>query len=186
MLGYKTDELEGRFDEYEKHIHPNDIDYVYSSFENYFEAKASALSINFRFRCKNGTYKWINCKGKIDSYSKEGKPEQFIGTHTDITRFVLAEQKHRSELNKYETGYALGKIGVWELNLKTMLLTAPEATFSLFGLNTTQATLKQIEALVHREDQKEFVAQFVDLRRDLQQNFNFRIIVDNHTRYIPS
>lgn len=186
MLGYEPNELENSFEEYEKHIHPEDVEYVYSSFENYFAIKEASLSINFRFRCKNGTYKWINCKGKIYSYNKEGKPEQFVGTHTDITRFILTEQKFKENQDKYRQSLRLSKMGFWELNLQTMIVNAPEETFKIFGLETNHATLKQIETLVHREDQQEFVAQFVQLNDDSNRNFNFRIIVENQTRYITS
>lgn len=186
MIGYKPKEFKESFAEYEKHIHPEDVERVFNAFENYFAAKNQDFSIIYRFRCKNGTYKWINCKGKINEYNEQGRPKQFVGTHTDVTKYILADQHHEKLEAQYQNALSLSKTGFWELNLKNLVISAPEETLQIFGIKGNQATLKQIEALVHPEDQKDFVAQFVNAQEGKQQNFNFRVIVDNQTKHITS
>lgn len=187
IIGYEKDEFENSFEEYEKRIHPDDVQYVYNNFETYFAAKTSTFSVVFRFRCKNGTYKWINSRGKIYSYTQEGKPERFVGTHTDVTRFKLAEEKHHVIEEKYRQASIMTKMGYWELNLKNMILTAPEQTFNIFGIqNTLQVTLKQIETLIHPEDQQQFISQFITSNQTSKRDCTFRILVDNQTRFVAS
>ncbi|MFA9391554.1 MAG: PAS domain S-box protein [Prolixibacteraceae bacterium] len=187
IIGYKPDELSNTFEEFEKRIHPDDVDLVYTSIEAYFAAKTSSFSVTFRFRCKNGSYKWINSLGRIYAYTQEGKPERFVGTHTDVTRFKLTEQKHLEIQKKYQQTAEMSQMGYWELNLNNMVITAPEYTFTLFGLShCQQATLKQIQSLIHPQDQQAFVSQFISKIENSQRNCTFRIIIENQTRFIAS
>ena len=186
IIGYEREELPNVFEEYEKRIHPDDLDLVFNSFQNYFAAKTSSFTVNFRFRCKNGSYKWINSKGKIFVYNNEGKPERFMGTHSDITYYKLNEQKLIETLEKYRLASEITRMGYWELNLRNLIITAPEQTFQIFGLNTQQATLRQIENMVHPEDQQKFASQFVAGNEDKKRKSIFRIIIHNETHFIVS
>lgn len=187
MIGYEKDEIRNHFEEFEKRVHPDDKTYVYDKINAYITAKTFDFNINFRFRCKNGSYKWINALGKILTYNKEGKPEQFVGVHTDITKYIV-EQRKAQEINTiYQEASHMLKIGYWELNLKTMIISGSNETFNIFGIfNTEKASLKQIENLVHPEDQKYFISQFIYNNEKQTRNYTFRIIVDNHTRFVLS
>ena len=35
-------------------------------------------------KCKDGSYKWILDRGRIISWTEDGKPLRIVGTHTDI------------------------------------------------------------------------------------------------------
>ncbi|MBN2807262.1 MAG: PAS domain S-box protein, partial [Prolixibacteraceae bacterium] len=186
LIGYEKEELKTNFETYEKHIHPDDLDLVFNSFESYFEARSKNYAVNFRFRCRNGSYKWMHARGKILSYTNEGKPEKFMGTHTDITFYKLNEIKLIESREKYKSAAEWMQMGYWELNLKNLIIAAPEQTMLLFGINGRQATLKQIESMVHPEDQKKFASQFVPTRLSKKQESTFRIIINNETRFIVS
>lgn len=186
IIGYEKEELKTNFETYEKHIHPDDIELVFNSFESYFADRTRNYSASFRFRCKNGSYKWINARGKILSYNSEGKPEKFMGTHTDITYYKLSEINLIETREKYKSASLLMHMGYWDLNLKNLIITAPEQTMQLFGVNTHQLTLKQLESMVHPEDQKRFAALFVPTRLTKNQEAVFRIIFNNETRIIAA
>jgi two-component system, cell cycle sensor histidine kinase and response regulator CckA len=186
LIGYEKEELITNFETYEKHLHPDDLDLVFNSFESYFSARSKLFAVNFRFRCRNGSYKWMHGKGKILSYTAEGKPEKFMGTHTDITFYKLNEINLIETREKYKSAAEWIHMGYWELNLKNLIVTAPEQTMLLFGINSRQATLKQIESMVHPEDQKKFASQFLPTRLSKKQESTFRIIINNETRFIVS
>ena len=45
--------------------------------------------------CKDGSYKWILDRGKIVEWTADGRPRRVVGTHTDITDRVQAEESLR-------------------------------------------------------------------------------------------
>ena len=138
-------------------------------------------------RCKNGSYKWINSRGKINTYTKEGKPEKFFGVHTDITRHVIERINIQAKNERYSEAEKLIHLGLWELNIKTMVISGSNETFAMLGfINTDRLTLKQLESIVHPEDQPSFIAQFNAGNNKQTQLTSYRIIVDNKTRYIQS
>jgi PAS domain S-box-containing protein len=96
MLGYSEDEIGDSLDEWDSRIHPDDKAATYADLERHFSGKTSVYENTHRVRCKDGSYKWIQDKGKVFSTDADGKPLRVIGTHTDIT----AEHEQKQQLNR--------------------------------------------------------------------------------------
>ncbi|MGM0598067.1 MAG: PAS domain S-box protein [Myxococcota bacterium] len=84
MLGYKPGEFPMTYPSWKNLLHPDDH-HVIPKIETYI-AKARPYQIDFRLRCKNGTYKWISGQGKTYVRDKSGKPLQVVGLHIDIDK----------------------------------------------------------------------------------------------------
>ena len=91
MLGYAEDEILANHQEWESRIHPDDRQAVLTSDADYIAGKASRYEVEYRLRCKDGSYKWILSRGMIVSRDPNGKPLRTIGTHTDISERKKAE-----------------------------------------------------------------------------------------------
>jgi len=97
MAGYEPNEFPGEFIEWEKRVHPDDIQQTKFAIEKYLAGESGGYDVEFRFLHKNGDYIWIRAKGKIVSRDEEGNPIRFVGTHSDITERVRAEiELHRA------------------------------------------------------------------------------------------
>jgi len=96
MLGYEDNEMKNNFDEWEKRVHPMDLNGAQKAIQNYLNKKAEVYSNEYRLQCKDGSYKWINSRGKIVSWTDDGKPLRFIGTNNDITERRLVEEEIKS------------------------------------------------------------------------------------------
>ncbi|MBN1924359.1 MAG: PAS domain S-box protein [Prolixibacteraceae bacterium] len=187
IIGYENNEIPNQFNEFEKRIHPDDIAHVYNSIDKYLLSKIPNFSIVFRLRCKNGTYKWIHSEGKIFSYTSEGKPNRFIGTHVDITKQKIYEENLISHKENLKDAVDNASIGYWELNLHSMVMNGPEETFALFGFkNTQQVSIRQIEKLINPEDQKFFISQFISSGVPSKMEQIFRINMEGETKYFFS
>lgn len=79
-----------------KLIHPEDKDISRSIIQDCFEKKIDYYDIECRMLHKDGHIVWINDRGKITSWSEDGKPLIMSGTHTDITE----RKKIELELSK--------------------------------------------------------------------------------------
>lgn len=93
MLGYQDDEIKNEQSEFESRVHPDDLPKVWRCIQDHFEKKTDEYICEVRFRCKNGSYKWVLDRGKVISRDPDGKVLRAIGTHTDIGHLKEQEIK---------------------------------------------------------------------------------------------
>jgi two-component system sensor histidine kinase EvgS len=92
QIGYKDYEIEGRYEEWENRLHPDDLERTVSAL------KASQLppwppyAVEFRLRHKDGSYRWILAAGDIEFDDKK-RPLRIMGSHVDITERKRAEEE---------------------------------------------------------------------------------------------
>lgn len=187
ILGFENDEFPNDFNAFKRRVHPDDIETLFNKIDDYIEGKHSDFNTIFKLRCKNGSYKWVNALGKILSYTNEGKPERFFGIHIDVTKQIIEKQNNEIVNQNYSEASHLAKLALWNLDLRTMIIKGSEELSTIFGFEIgDKISLKQIENLVHPEDQKDFISQFFSNQNDQHQSHSFRIIVDNQTKFISS
>ncbi|MBN1326358.1 MAG: PAS domain S-box protein, partial [Candidatus Cloacimonetes bacterium] len=95
MSGYEIDEFPHRLEEFQKRIHPDDVDYVMSNAEQHLKGEIERFQVEFRFQMKHGGWMWIAGRGYIVERDEEGTPLRFVGTHRDITDRREAEDALR-------------------------------------------------------------------------------------------
>ncbi|MGQ0442610.1 MAG: bifunctional diguanylate cyclase/phosphodiesterase [Methylophilaceae bacterium] len=95
MLGYREDELDDSLAAWQDMLHPEELAKVLAALKAYVTGKTDQYSIEHRLKCKDGSYKWILARGKVVSYTKEGKSERMVGTHTDIDEIKRVEASLR-------------------------------------------------------------------------------------------
>ncbi len=93
MLGYEENELPHRVETWESSVHPDDMPGVSGALEAYLAGRVQNYRVELRLRCKDGSYKWILCRGRVVSRDKTGKPMRMIGIHSDISRSKAAEER---------------------------------------------------------------------------------------------
>ncbi|KNY30283.1 PAS domain-containing sensor histidine kinase [Pseudobacteroides cellulosolvens] len=96
----KFNDISNPLDIWNKIVHPDDINVLLNSMEDYISRKISKLSCECRVKNKEGDYFWIQLKGQ-GIWNSHGKIHSIIGTHTDITEKKLVEEKlkHASHEN---------------------------------------------------------------------------------------
>jgi PAS domain S-box-containing protein len=84
MLGYAKGELLETVEAWLKSVHPDDMDGVQANLQDYLAGKTPAYVVELRLYCKDGSYKWVLCRGQIVQRDTQGKPVRMIGIHSDI------------------------------------------------------------------------------------------------------
>ena len=96
MIGYGELEIEGRFEEWEKRLHPDDREHALETLNAYMEGKSATYELEHRLQCKDGSYRWILARGVL-LRDEAGHPFRMAGSHLDLTERKRAEV----ELKKY-------------------------------------------------------------------------------------
>ena len=84
MLGYNDGDLVADYAGWMSMVHPDDLLNVSNALQDYVQGKSDRYALEYRVLCKNGDYKWVLTRGKIVSFTNQGKAERMVGTHTDI------------------------------------------------------------------------------------------------------
>jgi len=65
MAGYAVDEFPYTFEEWEKRVHPEDIEHALNNVKFYLSGVIEHFEIEFRFLRSDRSYMWIKARGKI-------------------------------------------------------------------------------------------------------------------------
>ena len=96
MLGYTAGENTQGYRDFENLVHPDDLDMVQSAARAYMDGRIPEYSVDFRMRCKDGSWKWILTRGMVVERDPNGAPLRMIGTHTDISDRKRSERELRA------------------------------------------------------------------------------------------
>jgi len=86
MIGYSEEEIGAELNEWESRLHPEDKAATLEVLMDCLDDKIAIYSSEHRFRCKDGSYKWMFDRGVVIRRDTDGKPLRMIGMHTDITQ----------------------------------------------------------------------------------------------------
>jgi PAS domain S-box-containing protein len=133
MLGYEIDEIQHRYEEWEKRIHPDDKDETLALLQDHLTGKTTIYRSEHRLLCKNGEYKWILDQGKIMKRSKDGEPLRLIGMHSDITKLKEAKELLYESEKKYRELTELLPQTLFETDLNGRFTYTNEFGYKLTG-----------------------------------------------------
>ncbi|WP_210544328.1 EAL domain-containing protein [Rhodoferax sp. PAMC 29310] len=85
MLGYADHEVGTGYQEFFDRLHPDDIERLELSDQAQLSDPAEINTIEFRMRCKDGTWKWILSRILVVLRDEQRHPLHVTGAHTDIS-----------------------------------------------------------------------------------------------------
>jgi PAS domain S-box-containing protein len=153
MIGYDEDELTGGFADFEKLLHPEDHDRVLGVVNDYLTGKIPSYDVEFRFRHKDGSYRWILARGTAIR-DENGAPIRMAGSHTDITGRLEAQQELRTSQERYELAVAGSNDGLWDWDIPTNQVYFSPRWKAMIGYDEDELTggFADFEKLLHPED----------------------------------
>ncbi|MDO7846710.1 PAS domain S-box protein [Hymenobacter sp. M29] len=90
--GYTEEEFPNEYSSWLTHMHPDDLEPAQRSAWAYLRGKAPMMAVEFRMRCKDGSYKWLLSRALITARAPNGEPLLFTGVHTDISELKKARE----------------------------------------------------------------------------------------------
>jgi len=126
QIGYADDELENEFSIWVEHLHPDDKERCESALQKYLNQPVGHFNLEFRFRHKNGSYRWIHNKAS-SLQNREGKVIRMFGSHTDITVLKQSEAVFKEIIEK-------NPMSIQILDMDGYALQINDAHTKLFGI----------------------------------------------------
>lgn len=98
MVGYTLDELSPiSIETWRALAHPDDLKRSHEILERHFLGELPHYESECRMRHKDGRWIWVHDRGRVITFTAEGKPLMMFGTHIDITeRKRVEEENHHS------------------------------------------------------------------------------------------
>ncbi len=132
QIGYREDEIVNSYEEWEKRVHPDDLEPTIRAVRAAIERKYRNYKVEFRFRHKDGSYRWILAQSSI-ILATDGVPVRAVGSHIDITDRKQAEEELRLRDELQRTILQTTADGYWLVDHEGRLTDVNEAGCRLLG-----------------------------------------------------
>lgn len=104
MLGYSLLEIAPDVSSWEGRIHPADKERVLQTLQQHLDGKTDYYDCQHRLRHRDGSWIWVNDRGRVVEWDEHGKPLRVIGTHSDITDLKMTEANLKQERDLFVDG----------------------------------------------------------------------------------
>ncbi len=172
MLGYQDADIGDALEDWENLIHPDDKRRCLFEFDKPFKGQPDRVEFEHRLLCKDGGYKWILSRGKVVSWSDDGRPLRIIGTHTDITERRDYQQRLLESERRFRGAFENSGMGMSLLSLEGKWLKVNQVMCRILGYSSEQLRELTFRELTHPDDLEvsiSFIEDALAGRRDSYQ-----------------
>lgn len=159
MLGYNPETFPRTLDSFLELVHPEDYDRTMEAMRNHLEGKTGLYEVEYRIRCKDGSYIWFWDKGQVVSRSSAGKPLRVIGVVINVDR------RKRTEI---ELARAIKEREILLREIHHRVKNNFQMISSLLELQLMDVEDRQIQQFL--SDTKDRITSMALIHRELYQN----------------
>ena len=175
ILGYKDDEMDNIYKEWENRIHPDDKKQIFIDVEDAINKKTRLFKNIQRLKHRDGHWIWVESKA-VTLFDHEEKATRMIGSHTDISEQKMIEEDLLLAKRRFELSEKVGNIGSWEYIIETDEFWGSEQVKLIYGLSGKDSvfTIELIESCVpEREHTHQALIDL--LEKDAEYNIEFEM-----------
>ncbi len=108
MLGYSLSNPQPyNMDSWYSLIHKDDLNICKTKLSECFRGKIEFYDCEYRMKHKNGEWIWVAAKGKVISWTEDGKPLMMFGTQMNITKQRVAFEQNRVFIDQAPSAIAM-------------------------------------------------------------------------------
>ena len=97
IIGYTREELAPISSRtWMDNTHPEDMILSNRTLDEVFSRRQEYYELEFRMKHKDGHWVWVASRGRVNTWTRDGKPLIISGTHVDVTKNRLLEEEVRA------------------------------------------------------------------------------------------
>ena len=149
VLGYAPYEWPQHYDTWANLLHPDERERVEAELQKHIADKTDFVDMEYRMRTKSGTYKWIQTRGKIAEWDRNGNATRLVGTHVDITDRIAAQKALKKSEKRFRMLVeSIPNIAVQGYDINRNVIFWNPASENLYGFSAEEAIGRKIEELI--------------------------------------
>jgi PAS domain S-box-containing protein len=153
MLGYTLKELGPiTINFWMTLTHPDDLAESKKRLFLCIEKKSEYFEFEIRMKHKNGSWIWVHARGKVFSWTEDGKPLMMYGTHKDITERKVREEQLRINEEAFRGNFEQAAIGMALLNENGQWLKANKKLCQIVGYSEDELVKITFQDITHPDD----------------------------------
>ena len=127
--------------------HPDDLKKSEDALNKHFLGEADYYECESRMKHKDGSWVWVLDRGKVTTWTKDGKPLLMMGTHQDITDRKEALRKITDSELKFRTLFETLPVGITIADADGYILESNKAAEEILGLSPEQQAQRKIDGV---------------------------------------
>ncbi|MDP2256011.1 MAG: CHASE domain-containing protein [Polaromonas sp.] len=137
-----------------KRIHPDDRLAAAAALKRHFSGESRFFECEHRIRHSDGRWIWILERGKVSTWTSEGKPDLMSGTHMDISDKQATQLALRTSEENFRHLFESSLHGILQAQPDGAVLYANPAARRLFGLTQDEIRQRGHAGLADPEDSR--------------------------------
>ncbi|MDI1291953.1 MAG: EAL domain-containing protein [Methylobacter sp.] len=134
MRGYRLDEKERHFSDWENDIHPDDLQAYHAALTAHLENRSLFFQAEYRVRTQSGSWLWLLDRGAVIKRDTEGSPLRMAGIEMDISNRKCNEEKLRIAAIAFES-----QQGMFVTDANAVIMEVNQAFTRLTGYRAEEA-----------------------------------------------
>ncbi|MFI8583088.1 PAS domain S-box protein [Ectopseudomonas khazarica] len=157
IIGYRLEELAPvDINTWLNHAHPDDLRESGARLERHFSGETPFYDYQCRMRHKSGRWVWVHDRGRVVSWTDEGKPLMMYGTHADITEMrEQQDEAHRTSAQLQAILDSATGVSVIATNPDGLITLFNRGAQRLLGYQAEEVVWLQTPALIHLGEEVE-------------------------------
>ena len=140
IVGYTLSELEPvSIDTWMSLANPDDLEESAELLQKHFNGELDFYDFEARMRHKDGHWVWVHDRGQLVSRTDTGEPLLISGTHEDITKQKVIEQKVESQKRFLENIFNSNVVAFFVLDAGGQFVYANNEAINVLGLKSQDA-----------------------------------------------
>lgn len=136
-------------------IHPEDYELVIKNIENREKLSQSGFDLDYRVKRNDGTWIWVNSRGRVIERDQNNNPLRLIGTIHDITERKEATEKLRLQEERFRKAFDYAPIGLALVSPEGAWLRVNKRICEIVGYTEEELLKIDFQTITHPEDLEE-------------------------------
>ena len=149
IVGYRLEELAERvpvnIDTWQKLAHPDDLVLSNALLQRCFRRESDTYDCEVRMRHRDGTWVWVQDRGRVVEWTRDGKPLRMSGTHHDISERKRSEAMLAGSEARLRTIFGILPVGIALLDREGHILECNAASERMLGLSRAEHLARKLD-----------------------------------------